>query len=317
MTSQMPAPVAPGSHGLLSLATESLSDRQLLEHFQRRHDDVAFEALVQRHGPMVLGVCRRVLGNEADAEDAFQATFMVLARKAGSISKPDLLAGWLFGVASRIARKARAQTARRRRLEAEGGHTPMSPPDPLLEAAWQDLRALLDEELQRLPAKYQAPLVLCYLEGMTNEEAARQLGWPSGSMSYRLARGRELLRERLSRRNRSVPPALLSTLLTAAPVLSDLPSGLVQGTVRAALSHLAGKTAATAGASPAVTNMVDQAVKAIPAGRRGKWMYAWTILVALALAASAAAYTAAGGKMPFGLSSGYSSNGACNSHFSR
>jgi RNA polymerase sigma factor (sigma-70 family) len=279
------------------LATEGQSDRQLLERFLRRHDEVAFEALVQRHGPMVLGVCRRVLGNEADAEDAFQATFLVLARKAQSVVKPELLAGWLFGVAWRVARKARAQVARRRKIEADGGPAPMSPPDPLQEVALQEMRVLLDEELQRLPRKYQAPLVLCYLEGLTNQEAARQLGWPIGSMSYRLARGRQMLRDRMGRRNRSLAPFLLARLLDAGPGQAVVPSGLVQQTVQTALAQAAGKAGLV---PPFVADLANKASKAISSARY-QWLFLLAILAVLALGATALAYTAATGELPFGF----------------
>jgi RNA polymerase sigma factor (sigma-70 family) len=148
---------------------------------------------------MVLGVCRRVLDNDHDAEDAFQATFLVLVRRAGSIGRPELLANWLYGVAYRTAKKARTAIRRRRRHERLAGSVPRAAP---VDAAWHEQQALLDEELQGLPDEYRAPLVLCYLEGKTHAEAARQLGCPPGSMSTRLARGRELLRERLEKRDR-------------------------------------------------------------------------------------------------------------------
>jgi RNA polymerase sigma factor (sigma-70 family) len=167
----------------------------LLELFTRHKDTEAFTVLVERHGPMVLGVCQRVLHHEQEAEDAFQATFLELVRKAGSLRHPELLGNWLYGVALRIALKARLQTLRRRYHERQIDALPAV--DPFAEVHGQELRALIEEELQYLPAKYRAPLVLCYLEGLTNEEAARRLGWPTGSISYRLARGRQLLRDRL------------------------------------------------------------------------------------------------------------------------
>jgi RNA polymerase sigma-70 factor (ECF subfamily) len=171
------------------------SDRELLERFARGQDEEAFEALVQRHGPLVLGVCRRVLRDWEDAQDAFQATFFVLARKAGSLAKPEALGNWLYGVAYRTAVKAKARAARRRECERQAGR---ATPNPASEEARRDLCEVLGEELSRLPEKYRAPLVHCYLEGKTNQEAARELGCPLGSMSGRLARGRELLRERLA-----------------------------------------------------------------------------------------------------------------------
>jgi RNA polymerase sigma factor (sigma-70 family) len=161
------------------------TDGRLLERFVRNKDESAFQALLQRHGAMVLGVCRRVLGDVHDAEDAFQATFLVLVRKARSIGKADSVGSWLYGVAYRTALKARADAARRRIHERQGGE--MSNSDPLADVAWRDLRAVLDEELGRLPEKYKAPLVLCYLEGKTNEEAAQLLGWTKGTVSGRLA----------------------------------------------------------------------------------------------------------------------------------
>jgi RNA polymerase sigma factor (sigma-70 family) len=170
-------------------------DRLLLHRFVRHSDAAAFEKLVHRHGPMVLGVCQRVLGNTHDADDAFQATFLVLMRKAPSLRRPDLLGNWLYGVAYRTAHKARAQAARRRRLERQvAAPAGVQPPD---EAA-REFNARLAAELQLLPEPYRAPLVLCYLEGLTNAQAARRLGWPTGSISYRLARGRALLRARTS-----------------------------------------------------------------------------------------------------------------------
>jgi RNA polymerase sigma factor (sigma-70 family) len=152
---------------------------------------------------MVLGVCKRVLRHAQDAEDAFQATFLVLVRKAGSLEQPGLLAHWLWRVAYRTALRARANAARRRKNERQVLSRPS--PDPLLDAVERELPAVLDRALRPLPEKYRAPLVLCYLEGKTNREAARQLGWPPGSMSARLARGLEMLRDRLAWRLQFLP----------------------------------------------------------------------------------------------------------------
>src|SRR5262249_2560450 len=152
--------------------------------FMRAHDEAAFAALVQRHGPMVWAVCRRLLPYPEDAEDAFQATFIVLVRRAPSIRQPELLGHWLYGVAYRTARKARAATNRRRAFERQVAFMP--PLDSTADnagIAGGELRAVLDEALHHLPEKYRAPLVLCYFQGLTNEEAARRLGWPVGSMS--------------------------------------------------------------------------------------------------------------------------------------
>jgi RNA polymerase sigma factor (sigma-70 family) len=179
------------------VALGTLGDKQLLMRFVNLEDSAAFGALVERHGPMVLGVCRRVLRDAHAAEDACQAVFLVLLRRAASIARPELLAGWLYGVAMRVAGKARAGTLRRRVNEKRV--VAATVPDPVVEAARRDLRSVLTAEIDRLPEKYRGPLILCYWEGKTNDEAARQLGCPPGSMSYRLARGREMLRERLSR----------------------------------------------------------------------------------------------------------------------
>jgi RNA polymerase sigma factor (sigma-70 family) len=214
-------------------AQAALSDGQLLQRFARSQDAAAFAALIQRHGPMVLGVCRRVLNHEQEAEDAFQATFLVLVRRAGTLERPELLGNWLYGVAFRTAHKARARLARRRHHERQAQPMPPAePPDPL---AWQELRGVLDQELRELPAKYRVPLVLCYLEGMTNEEAARRLGWPTGSMSYRLARGRQLLRDRLRQRRQMLPTMFLATLLKQATP-EEVPADLAASTLHAALS---------------------------------------------------------------------------------
>jgi RNA polymerase sigma factor (sigma-70 family) len=185
------------------------SDAELLRRFATQQDQAAFAFLVRRHGPLVLGVCRRVLGHPQDAEDAFQATFLILARKAGTIRQRQSLASWLYKVAYRTALRARAGRAQRKAREHLAGepaviYTAQSPAD--------DLKALLDEEVRRLPEKYRAPILLCYLQGRTNEEAARQLHCPTGTLKIRLLRARELLRRRLTRRGL----ALSLTLLLAA-----------------------------------------------------------------------------------------------------
>ena len=209
------------------------SDAELLERFARARDHAAFAALVRRHGPMVFGVCRRVLRDPNDAEEAFQITFLVLVRKAGGLRQPDRLANWLYGVANRVARKARVSAARRGRHEqAAAGVDEYSTSD----VADADFRAVLDEEMVALPDKYRAPLVLCYLEGLTNEAAAERLGWPPGSMSYRLARGRELLRQRLVRRGvwLALWPVFWQTLSQSASA-GTVPDGLADATVDRAM----------------------------------------------------------------------------------
>jgi RNA polymerase sigma factor (sigma-70 family) len=177
--------------------TDAPSDGWFLSRFLQHHDQAAFEALVQRHGPLVRSVCRRVLQDTHDADDAYQATFLLLVQKAASLEQPELLGNWLYGVAYRVAIKTRINATRRRACERRA--PAMSSVDLLREITGRELRSVLHAQMSRLPEKYRAPLVLCYLEGKTNEEAARLLGWPTGSISGRLARARELLRQRMSR----------------------------------------------------------------------------------------------------------------------
>jgi RNA polymerase sigma factor (sigma-70 family) len=189
------------------------SDPELLERFTRNRDEAAFAALVRRHHPMVLGVCRRVLHHAQDAEDACQAVFLVLARKATSVRGREVLAGWLYRVASRVATKARTSVAKRSTTTA--ADVP-GPDDATQDVTWREALAVLDEELVRLPAAYRAALVLCYLEGRTQDEAARQLGWSLGTLRGQLERAREKLRARLLRRGISLPAALFGVALGGA-----------------------------------------------------------------------------------------------------
>jgi cobalt-zinc-cadmium efflux system membrane fusion protein len=216
----------------------ALPDRELLERFLTQRDEVAFATLVQRHGPLVLGVCRRVLHHRQDAEDAFQTTFLVLVRKAGSIVRRESLSSWLYGVASRIALKSRTRAARRREQETEFRDLPaFEPPRGL---AGNDFGPVLDEEVNRLPDKYRVPLVLCYLEGKTTAEAARQVGCPRGTVLSRLARARERLRLRLAHRGFALPAALSAIGLAPSAASTAVPAVLAASTVKAALALAAG-----------------------------------------------------------------------------
>jgi RNA polymerase sigma factor (sigma-70 family) len=233
------------------------SDGQLLEAFLARGDASAFEALVRRHGPLVYGVCRRVLRNVADAEDAFQATFLVLLRKATAIGRRELLANWLYGVAYRTALEAKAASARRRLKEGQVRRAPRVEADD--EEVWQELRPFLDRELSRLPDKYRVPIVLCDLEGKTRREAAEQLGWPEGTVSGRLSRARALLAKRLQRYGPALSAGAVAVLIQeAAPAaMPALPVGAI---VRAAAAVAAGR-ATTGAVSDRVVALTTRVMK--------------------------------------------------------
>jgi RNA polymerase sigma factor (sigma-70 family) len=220
--------------------TPDLSDGDLLERFVRSGDEAAFEALVERHGARVLGVCRRVLRDEHAAEDAFQATFFVLARKAGSIGRRELLANWLYGVAYRVALRARTEAAKRRQRERQSGRRP--PPEPSAEVAGQQLCAILDEELNRLPDRYRAAFLLCYLDGRTRDQAGRELGWSLRTLDRRLRAGRELLQARLRRRGITLSGALLAAGLGTSAAEALPPS--LRAAARAVLAATVSRPAA-------------------------------------------------------------------------
>lgn len=232
-------------------------DAELLCRFVEGRDPEAFELLVRRHGPMVEGVCRRILGNQHDAEDAFQAAFLVLARKAPVLQNPDRLANWLYGVAYRVARKARQKAAARDRRDRRVEAMPNSA--DLLDFEWQELKTALDDELNRLPEKYRAPLVLCYLCGKTNVEAAELLGWPGGSISARLARARDALRRRLNRRGLSLSAGLLALLLTNKGMAAALPVEAARAMASLAVLYVA-KPAGPGVVSTEVEALVGQAL---------------------------------------------------------
>jgi RNA polymerase sigma factor (sigma-70 family) len=213
-------------------ALRGLTDGQLLACFIDRRDEAAFEALVRRHGPMVLGVCRRVLGTIHDAEDAFQATFLVLARKAASLRSRELVGNWLYGTAYRTALEARAVLARRRAREKQVGDMPEPQAEP--EPAWRELVPLLDQELNRLPDKYRVPVVLCELEGKSRKEVAGLLGVPEGTLSWRLAHARKLLARGLARHGLAVSGAALAESMTSACV----PRALAASTAQAAAGQV-------------------------------------------------------------------------------
>jgi RNA polymerase sigma factor (sigma-70 family) len=216
----------------------AVSDGDLLGRFVANRDAAAFAELVRRHGAMVLAACRRELGPTADADDACQAAFLVLARKAAAVRRADAVGAWLYGVARRVARKHMAAAARRRGREAPLADLPG--PDTTAAVTWRDGLRVLDEELDRLPDAYRAPLVLCYLEGRTQDEAARQLGWSLGTFRGRLERGRARLRDRLTRRG--IGLAVLAAAAVGLPgTAAAVPATMQSSIINAAVAVAAGE----------------------------------------------------------------------------
>jgi RNA polymerase sigma factor (sigma-70 family) len=251
-------------HRFAGTATpQDRTDGQLLEQFLAAGEESAFAALVRRHGPMVLGVCRRVLRDRHAAEDAFQATFLVLLRRARFLDRRGSVAGWLYTVAYHVALRARADAARRQRQQRGLPRPPEA--GPSAGAGWADLQPILDEELQRLPETYRAAVLLCYVEGKSNAEAARLLGWPVGTVKGRLARARSLLHDRLIRRGVTLSAGLLGAAL-AGNAAAALSATLLHATLRNALPGAAtGSAAAVALAEGALRTMYPAKLKTIAA----------------------------------------------------
>lgn len=218
-----------------------LSDGELLRQFIDQRDEAAFAALLQRHGRLVFGVCQRILHNLHDAEDAFQATFLVLVRKARSIVKQESVACWLHGVAHHTARRAKGESMRRQARERQNPARPAGA--ELDDLMWRDLRGLIDEEVLRLPGHCRSAFVLCYLEGKTNAEAARLLGCPKGTVQSRLAHARELLRARLTRRGLTLSAAVATTMLAQSATTAAVPEALTATTVKSAVLLATGQAA--------------------------------------------------------------------------
>jgi RNA polymerase sigma factor (sigma-70 family) len=237
-----------------------MTDGQLLESFLARKDEAAFAALVGRHGPMVWGVCRRVLHNGHDAEDAFQAAFLVLVRKAVSIRRRESVGSWLHGVAYRAALETRA--ARQRSWERQVSTMP-EPHGTMETESWRDLRPLLDRELSGLPDKYRGAVVLCDLEGKSRKDAARQLGIPEGTLSSRLATARRMLARRLARHGLPLSAAALGTVLSQGMASAGLPKPLVDSTVKVATRVAAGHAAAGDGIPVEVAAITEGVIRAM------------------------------------------------------
>lgn len=250
-----------------------LTDRQLLQQFAATGDQYAFASLVKRHGSLVLNVCRRLLRIEQDAEDAFQAAFLVLARKAGQIQWDDSIVCWLHEVAWRTAVDLRGRIARKSRQETTMAEMPDAPAPSVAQGAWDELSTVLDEELRRLPEKYRAPLVLCYLEGRTRDEAGEMLGWSAGSVKGRLERGREILRRRLVRRGVTIGAGLAATL--PAGLAHAMPTPVLMGrTIRLVMTT-------SAGTSSVAWTVAEQVMAQMARGR----LFMWAALLATLAAA--------------------------------
>jgi RNA polymerase sigma-70 factor (ECF subfamily) len=250
---------------------EAPTDRELLESFLVRQDQTAFEALLRRHGPMVLGVCRRVLRHTEDAEDAFQATFLVLARKAGSVRPRELLGNWLYGVAQRTAMKARSMNAKRRVKERRAVELSGRP-----RAASDDLLGELDVALARLPDKYRVPVVLCELEGRSRKEVAQRLGLPEGTLSWRLAYAKKLLAKKL----RPCGTVALAAALSESALRACVPPALLSSTARAAMRVAAGQVLPAG----VVSTLTEGVLKAM---LFSKLKAVWVLVLAVSVGAGA------------------------------
>jgi RNA polymerase sigma factor (sigma-70 family) len=268
-----------GPHGTVAeprsndvITAEPPPDEVLLNRFIQSRDEEAFATLVRRHGPMVLGVCRRVLRDREDAQDAFQVTFLVLARKAASVARAELLANWLYGVAFRTASHMRGRSVRRSSFESQRADVPV-PAGTTDER--QEILAALDEELNHLPEMYRTLLVLCYLEGKSFQEAARQTACPAGSVSWRVTRAREMLHKRLRRRGLVFPAALLLVLLGEECAAAAVSDELAQTTASTAAGYAGG----AAVVPPAQTTVIDAVIGELADPQRSRW----AIFLALAL----------------------------------
>jgi RNA polymerase sigma factor (sigma-70 family) len=285
---------------LLARDARALTDHQLLEWYVARRDESAFEAIVRRHGPMVLGVCRRLLGSPQDAEDAFQAVFLVLARRAASLSRKDLLGNWLYGVAHRTSLAAKARRLRQHAREIQVKVMPQ--PAINSPAPSDDWLPLLDQELSRLPEKYRIPIVLCDLEGRTRREAAWQLQIPEGTLSSRLAAARKMLARRLRRHGPVLSGGALAAALAERAASAGIPSTMLSTAVQAAASKGTGPALGVGVVSPQVAVLAERILKAMLLTRLGIGSAVLAlVLAAAAVGAAVVACPAPGETAPFAL----------------
>lgn len=261
-----------------------LTDGELLEHYLASRDESAFEALVRRHGPMVLAVCRRVADNAQDAEDAFQATFLVFVRKAASIRPRQMVGNWLYGVAYRAGMKVRSVTTRHRTRERQMDMLPE--PVTMESGLWDDLLPMLDQELDALPEKYRLPIVLCDLEGKTRKEAARTLDWPEGTVAGRLAQARTMLAKRLMKHGLPVSGGVLAALFARNAAAASLPSTLASAIITALGAPSIGSATATCVISGKVAAVADGVLKTMLIAKLKSVSIFVMMLAALALSGS-------------------------------
>jgi RNA polymerase sigma factor (sigma-70 family) len=240
---------------------DGATDEHLLQRFAHHRDGPAFAALVERHGPMVLGVCRRILRDPQDADDAFQATFLILVHKTGSITRPQALASWLYHTALRTARRAKTRRDHRRNRESVLDDLPAA--GSTEDLAWHELRPALDEEVSRLPRKYRDAIVACYFQEQTYAEAAENLGLPAGTVSSRLARARDILRKRLLHRGLTLSAGLLITLLSRAALAAAVRDTLREATTAEAVRLVSGQTTLAAAATSSVSVLTREVLRAM------------------------------------------------------
>jgi RNA polymerase sigma factor (sigma-70 family) len=274
------------------------TDGQLLASFIDQKDEAAFEALVRRHGPMVFAVCRRVVHNYHDAEDAFQATFLVLARKASSVRPRERVANWLHGVALRTARKAQTMLTKRRGRERQV--TEMPEPEAAQQGPGHDLQPLLDQQLNGLPENYRLAILLCDLEGRTLEEAAQQLGWPRGTLAGRLARGRKLLARRLASRGVVLSAGSLAAVVSQNVASAGVPTSLLSSTLEAAKMLEAGQVT-VAGVVPAeVAALMEGVMKGMMLTKLSNAVAGLVVLGAVVFGGSLFTHCTAAGQQQYG-----------------